>query len=424
MIKSIFKQIRNQKRSNVWISIELLLVFIIVWFLADASFLLVYNSCLTDTRNIDNAWQVNIAEYPDSYARYSADESTEEARAANFERVLQTLRSYPGVEAVAIVSADAEPESGSFSGIGMTSIDDTTRMIAGQRISTDPRGDYFRAFGYVDRNGKPVSVQDFDVTVPKGVIIGQLEADYFFPDGRAVGRELRGRDKTDLYRVIGVVGSIKNAFMGSLGRYQSTFYMFPARSSNRFTVRMNKSVLESFKKDMNERLQIGNFYLKNVVPYNRLSELSKDMQGLSSIINIGVSLMIFFLLNILLCVMGTFWYRINTRREEIGLRKALGSSSAGVRNSLILEGLCLLTIAMVPAMLIEYQFVYAGMTMTKIGGGMGPDLMEYLPDRQNLRFLITNGITWAIMAAVIAVAIVIPAQKAASLPPAEALHYE
>jgi putative ABC transport system permease protein len=112
---------------------------------------------------------------------------------------------------------------------------------------------------------------------------------------------------------------------------------------------------------------------------------------------------------------------VNIRREEIGLRMALGSSRKGIKGLLIVEGLLLLTLITLPALLIEWQFVHAGLIETY---GKGYSQVTYLPDRIFLRFLITNGLTWLLMAIVIVISIWLPARRASLLAPADALHYE
>ena len=120
--------------------------------------------------------------------------------------------------------------------------------------------------------------------------------------------------------------------------------------------------------------------------------------------------------------MGTFWYRIRMRRDEIGLRMAMGSTRTGIRKLLILEGLCLLAIASLPGMLIEIQLIYAGLIETI--GKQNNQLVTYLPDHVVLRFILTNCLTWVLLAIAIVAAIWLPADKAAKMEPADALHYE
>ena len=81
----------------------------------------------------------------------------------------------------------------------------------------------------------------------------------------------------------------------------------------------------------------------------------------------------------------------------------------------------MLAVVTLPALFIEGQFVYAGLIETL---GQYKDNMGYLPDKIIVRFILTNCLTWLVLAVAILVAIWLPAGKAASLAPAEALHYE
>jgi putative ABC transport system permease protein len=173
---------------------------------------------------------------------------------------------------------------------------------------------------------------------------------------------------------------------------------------------------------MANSLQIGNFYLLSIIPYSKIGQDTTKKFGIDNDIKLRVYLMIFFLLCIFLCIMGAFWYRISLRPNEIGLRKAVGATRINIHASLIIEGVWLLLLITLPAMLIEYQFIHAGLIDT-IGrqGELNP---AYLPDRTFIRFIITNVFTFISLLIVIISAIWLPAQKGASLAPAEALHYE
>jgi hypothetical protein len=428
MLKSIFKLILNRRRSNSWMAIELLLVFILIWYMADYFFVLNYNYHIPNYRNTkQHTWQVKVSEYPDSHASYRADQSHGEALEANYARLLQALKDYPEIEAVSVITDGFEPESGSYGSYNIHSVEDSARTIGAQRYTITSQEDFFRVFGYTTDAGRtPVSVRDFDWSAPNSAVIGRMMAEYFFPDDSPIGKKL-----SDKSVVIGVVDDVKRF---DYERPQHTYYRMQLLDSiiirhAILSVRSRASIsdalfLEAFKKEMTGRLQTGNFYLKSVIPYGKIASNTKILFGMSSAIRERTGLMIFFLLNILLCVMGTFWYRIHTRREEIGIRKAMGATSAGIRNGLLLEGLCLLLLVVLPAMLIEYQFVHADLIETLGKNQNSAIAREYLPDRTFLRFLITNGITFAVMAAVIVVAIWLPARKAAALPAAEALHYE
>ena len=133
-----------------------------------------------------------------------------------------------------------------------------------------------------------------------------------------------------------------------------------------------------------------------------------------------MALMAFLGLNILLCVMGTFWYRVRMRRGEIGLRMAIGSPREEIRSQMAREGICLLLMATPLALLIEAQFVMVG--YLDIPKGTLPE--HYWPAILPLRFLLVNILTWILLAIVILLAVWLPASKAAEMEPAEALRYD
>ncbi|MDR3194098.1 MAG: ABC transporter permease [Tannerella sp.] len=430
MLKLVFKQIINRRKSNTWIAVELLLVFMTVWYTVDYFFVLGYTYRIPSHRDIRHTWQLSVGEYPETHARYSEEESAKETVEANFERLLQAVRTYPGVEAVTVSFYASEPESSGYSGNVFRRADDSVNHVNAQCIRSDPRGDYFKVFAYTaDEGKKPVSIRDFNLSsVNDEVVISRSIAGALFPEGSPVGKEIwQGTDK---YTVAGVVDDIKRF---ASRRPHHAVYMFMRFDAYmlqhiKISVRSNASVPDDlfkagFRKEMQEHLQAGNFYLKNLSAYTKVAGEMERIFGLKKQILERTYMMLFFLVNILLCVTGTFWYRIHTRREEIGIRKAMGSTSSHIRNILLSEGLILLSVAAFPAIIIEMNMVYAGLIDT-LGKNGSIEGVVYLPDRTALRFLITNGITWLIMAAVIVAAIRLPARKAAAMPPAEALHYE
>ncbi|MDR3194100.1 MAG: ABC transporter permease [Tannerella sp.] len=431
MLKSIFKQILNRKRSNSWMVTELFLVFCLTWYIADFLFVLNCNYSLPNYRDVRHTWAVMLAQYPENHPLHRADENGGEAAEANYARILQTIRTYPGVEAVSVSFDYCEPGTGSFSEYSLRTPEDSNRFVSGQMVTLDPREDFFRVFGYTANRGKtPVSTADFDWANTNGIVLGRSTAEQLWPDCPAAGKELY-LDDTRNYTVLGVVDDTKRF---DYERPQNVYYrprQLDSTSLRSATVSVRSKAAvpddvfrEAFGKEMANRLPAGNFYLKEIRSYGEIAEISKTQLGVANDIRQRTFLMIFFLLNILLCVTGTFWYRIHARREEIGIRKAMGSSNSHIRNILLTEGLCLLTLAMLPALVVEANLVYAGLIET-FGTGMGnTGTAVYLPDRTALRFLITNGITWLIMAAVIVAAIRLPARKAAAMPPADALHYE
>jgi hypothetical protein len=391
---------------------------------------LAYNNRIPNYRNVENTLQINLSEFDGDHPEYDAAAAEPEALEANYSRILQTLHNYPGVEAVSVCFSGSTPGGGSYYGRFFRNVKDTVRTVSGQSITVDPEEDYFRVFGFSTENGKKmISTRDFEWP-PNGIILSRSAANVLFPGEDAFGREVdNGINGGDHFVVIGVIDNNKRF---DYLRPQHYFYLSRRLNAGNLkgaeiSVRYRSSLsgtkfTEQFKTDMSGSLQIGNFYLLSVIPYSKIGQDTTKQFGIDNDIRLRVYLMIFFLLCVFLCVMGTFWYRISLRPNEIGLRKAIGATRAGIHASLIIEGIWLLLLILLPAMLTEYQFVHAGLIET-IGREGEPD-PEYLPDRTFLRFIITNAITFILLLIIIISAVWLPAQKGASFAPAEALHYE
>jgi hypothetical protein len=439
MLRTVIIQLWNRRRSNLSIILELLCVFCLMWYITDYLFVYAYNCSIPSCRDINHAWQVKLSVYPSDYSGFRAEEDTPEARLANFDRVLRVLRDHPDVEATGISSHMSVPGSGSLYGRGYMLPEDTANMVGGQMITLSPLADFFRVFGYTRDGGRtPVSMHDFDWSDPGAIVISRSVERALFPGGEnAVGSELAGWDRNSRFRIVGVVDDIKRF---EYLRPQHAFYLPLTIDGERFMnpdasgeeriavfVRSRASVSDSrfrenFMKEMGDALQIGNFYLDDIVACSRIEADVTQRFGYTNEVRVRIYLMVFFLLNILLCVLGTFWYKVNIRRSEIGLRKAMGSSKRNVRNRFFLEGICLLAVAAVFAMIVEIQFVKAGLIETL--GNNQNTLSDYLPDRTLLRFLITNAITAVTLSLVILGAIWLPARRAAAVPPVDALRDE
>jgi hypothetical protein len=401
--------------------------------MVDYFFVLSYNYHLPNHRDIRHTWKVNLDQYPEESSNYKPKESEAEAQKTNFTRILQQIQNHPWVEALAVSFWGSTPGAGNYSGRSYQRLNDTIVSAGGQMTPIDPDYDFFRVFGYTSDNGKKAaSVRDFDWNNPNAIVVGRSVIERLFPDSLAIGKEIRAYWMGKEYNRNMIAGVVDDVKRFDYERPQNTFYI-PQRidAANctyaEISIRSKSSLSdpvfrEIFQKEMTNALQTGNFYFKNIVSYPAIHAQTDRMFGQTNDVYVRICLMIFFLFNILLCVIGTFWYRIHLRREETGIRKAFGASKTNIRNALLLEGLCLLTVAMLPAMAVEFQFVHAGVINTL---GKREDMPEvYLLDRTLLRFLITNGISWLIMAAVIVFAIWIPALKAAAMQPVEALRYE
>ena len=121
----------------------------------------------------------------------------------------------------------------------------------------------------------------------------------------------------------------------------------------------------------------------------------------------------FLLLNIFLGLLGTFWFRTQQRRGEIALHKVHGATNGMVFTRLMVEGLFLLILVTLPALLIDFALATA-----ELNSWRNSTTLEYD------RLFICATITFLLIALMILIGIWFPARKAMEVQPAEALHDE
>ena len=161
---------------------------------------------------------------------------------------------------------------------------------------------------------------------------------------------------------------------------------------------------------MRQQLRAGNFYLSEVTPLSNYRDV--QLQKAYNILNYRIGFAVFFLLNIFLGVIGTFWLRINKRNSEIGLRMAVGSSRRTILWQMVGEGMILLFIAFLPALVVCLNLVHLDL--------LPKQYMDVTP----LRCALTTVITLALLVFVVVLGTWYPARRSSRIEPAEALHYE
>lgn len=155
---------------------------------------------------------------------------------------------------------------------------------------------------------------------------------------------------------------------------------------------------------------VGNTYIKSVESFSDIREMFQR-DTIKEVKN-RAFIMFFLLANIFLGIIGTFWFRTQQRRSELGLRIALGSNSSGLQHLLLGEGLWILIFAFLPAIIICYNIGYADVTRVwQMEWGM-------------MRFIPAIVVTFVLLALMIIAGIWYPAKQAMKIQPAEALHDE
>ena len=419
MIRHIVKLIKSRLRSNLWILSELLVVFIILWFMTDYFLMNGVEMSRPVGFKVDNVYRLTVALRPTNSPSYITYEAGSSEPRDNFIRLVDQIGRHPDVEAVS-VSFFSLPydRSNSNTGVQRDSVHFDVR-----RFVVTP--DYFRVFDIRPlAGGKP---EELIARFDGPVIISAGLAHEMFGDEEAIRKEFLFSGDSIPRHVMAVTEPIrgdeyrkqtKNIFEPLLlNKHGGDNPTEEAFKTLQVCFRTRPGVASPdyaghFLKEMKQRLKIGNYWVSDVKSYTEIRTAYLDNTKEASSRKLFSVLGGFFLVNVFLAVIGTFWFHAVRRRSEMGLRMAVGSRRKSILNLMIGEGLMLMTIAALPALLICLNLALLGV------------FSDSVMKMTIIRFLSVSLLTWCMLAVVILLATWYPARKASRLAPADALHYE
>jgi putative ABC transport system permease protein len=336
-------------------------------------------------------------------ARYA----TPASRLAFHDALVERLEAIPGVQF-----------AGTAWGLPFTDLGTSSPFrIAGRPVATDAQqphanmwyvgGDYFRAMGIQLVAGRTFTRADADGAQPVSIIDEAL-AHQFFPNEDPIGQEInQGPTST----IIGVVRSVKKDDLGAPDKaavyypYSQTAWAIGRLSvAVRTTLPMGSvgSLLRAAVRDLDPTLPIF-----DVVPMRERVGRSLGARQL------GMSVLTGFAgLSLLLAVLGIYGvlsFGVSQRQHEIGIRLALGARPGGVVGLVVRGGLLVIVAGLVIGVL---GFLVLDRVMASLVYGIG----THDPA--------TIAIAVAVLAGAGGLACYVPARRAASIDPVEALRAE
>ncbi|HZJ79310.1 MAG TPA: FtsX-like permease family protein [Dysgonamonadaceae bacterium] len=416
MIKHLLKIIWNERSHNIGIWIELFLVSLFLWYITDYLYVTIseYNKPLGF--DIENTYLVQLGILNEQNIDFVKDESLD-ADVARFMTMLERIQHNSMIEAASI-SFNSSPHIGNNS--AQTLFRDTLQSSNALRRMVTP--DFFRVFRYKSKNGSTdelVQALENDELV----ISANIEKNLFGKEESAVGKDI-SFEKSDSAQLVHVGGVSTNIRYDNFSNWESYFASKLNNNYYRYFARDYVDLMEicvrvkpeedydfsnRFRQQMTEQLRLGNYYLNTIqsIPENKKAFQLDDMNDL----RMRFFIIFFLLINIFLGITGTFWFRTQYRRNEIGVRIAMGETRKGLLKMFYTEGLLLLTFAMIPAMLV-FAFI------------KNAEILHYYWTFTIGRYFIGFGITYLLLALMILLGIWFPARRAVKVSPADALRDE
>lgn len=414
MQKKLFTQIRNEWRGNLWLALELLVVSVVLWYIIDMLYcsLATYN----EPRGFDtgHCYLIEMGVLTDKSPDYKSGTDWHDDILTLAER----LRHRPEVEAVSL-SQNSYPYNGSNS---TDPVQYDTLRSPGWTIRRLVTPDFVRVFRYRGAQGE--TPEQLAEMLRKGEFLASdnLYRRYGIRMTSLVGKDFHlFGDTTYSFRLGAALQNVRYSdFQQARSSYSFVYNIEQLdrgfiNPDNELCVRvkenMDKDFIARLKADSESQYRIGNIYIADIRSFTDIRR-SYQQSMMNELRNYTVG-MAFLMLNIFLGLLGTFWFRTQQRRSEIALHKAMGATDGAVFGRLMSEGMFLLLMVTVPAVIIDVLLAHFELNSWRNGTTLEWPRMAFCA-----------AATFVLIAAMIGIGIGIPARRAMKVQPAEALHDE
>ncbi len=437
MLRIIFKNIWNRRRRNVWLFIELILVTALSWYIFDPALVSFADSALPLGYDADRLVSVTVSSYPEDSHDYRADAASAEAQQSAFQSMEDALRVLPQIESITVNDVDT--------GLGYSSIsiDQLKALTPGDSLAKMtyttlfyPGTRFFETMGIKTLPGSPSpqELSQMEFTVRNGCIITRDLAEMYWPGENACGKYFRRVDENgDTVNMRKVYGVVENVRYSSCTRTNSLYFTiwspleFPI-ASFQFVLRVKPGVdTHDFATSIindTRHFNAGNYYIKSVTPYDDIIVDTENTFGVRSERRRNVIVGLFFLINLIIGTVGSFFLQTERRIGEIGVHRCYGALPRHIVAMIVGEALIMASLAFVAGNLLYLQYALK----KGLDSGLGNNHIFNLIDCWQSDFWPHFGVVSLFIFAVIIlssfVGTIIPALRASRVNPVDALRDE
>lgn len=431
MWKLILKNLWSRRRRNGWLLAELILVAILSWYIFDPVMVVTYERHLPLGYDADRLCMVSVGMLPQEAPGYEPQAADSASLMQTYLNLVDRARQHPDVEQATPVLSFVYPGA---MGTGTSSFIAEGDSVAHTALFIEflPHTHFFETYGFQSGKGSMSAAQLSDLD----------NGDYYIMTEDL----LEGMFRTHIYRnqrcwKVNGTDTCYTAVKGTVKacKYLSDWRPVPIvfmpqqhpdiRSSLdnlRMVIRLKEGVsMERFLHDfhpwMLRQLRAGNLYARELQSYDEINA-AREFSDSTALYRRNLSIALFFLINLCLGVIGTFWMQTRTRREEVGVMLSYGATPHRIRLMLLGEGTVLTTLATFIGCFIYLQYAFSeGLNK---GNSWMPAVIPSWVDDFGLHFFLISLMVYVILLLVVWIGIYIPARRISSISPTEALRDE
>lgn len=432
MFRLILKTLWTRRRRNGWLLAELILVAVLSWIIFDPVIVVTYDRHLPLGYDADRLCMVSVGMLRPQAPGYDEQATDSASLMQAYLNIVERARQHPDVEQAAPVLSFAYPGSSGSSSSGLTAAGDTLRLDL-MYIEFLPHTHFFETYGFRPGQGSMTPEQLSDYAYNEANVVVTEDALEGLFHTRVFNRQRcwEADEEDTLYiPIVGTVGAFK---------YVSNWRPIPVGfvpvlhpdilsclDDMHVVIRLKEGVsmdrfLHDFKPWMVRQMRAGNLYARDLQSYEAINK-AREFDSTTSLYRRNLSMALFFLINLCLGVIGTFWLQTRTRREEVGIMLSYGATPRRIRLQLLGEGMVLTTVATLIGCFLYLQYgLSEGLNK---GNAWMQATTPCWVDHFGQHFAIVSLIIYLILLVVVLVGIYIPARRISTIPPTDALRDE
>ena len=355
------KQLKDifASKATLWLFLELIIITVVAWAVFEPAIVNLYYRSLSLGYDNDRLLYAKTAVISDGIL-HDAFEMTEERH----DQILRQLMAVEGVESAYLFDQPYGSMGYSQAAFNECCAGGDTLLLANVTLTTDSH--FFETYGLKPLPGSPSAEELSHIkTVDKQVVLTRSGAIALFGTEDVVGRHF-----TICYEpayevtVVGVVEDFRmsvpttiRSMIITTKELQTTSCQYVIRlkkgvNVSRFVEEHGNDLIRSGRTDFNR--------ISNLMTFDEyLQQLELD-DGRTQEVNRSLALALFFLINLMLAVIGTVWLHAKRRTEECGVRRAFGATRWRVFFDFLWRNALLATAAVIIGCIIYLNYAHSG----------------------------------------------------------------
>ena len=430
-------KLNNILNANTWLFLELVIITVVAWAVFEPAVVNLYYRSLplgydsdqllyAETTVVSNLEVDEDGTSPD--LEFREDGTPRDSYEITEERRQQMLRQLSDVEGVASVYLYGDD----YGSVGFTNqayavckYEGDTTYVA--NVNFVPDSHFFETYGLRPLPGSPSAEQLSHIqNQDRQVVLTRSGAIALFGTTDVVGHKftISYQEPVEV-TVVGVVEDFRKSVSNTLRSLIITVYelqhteckyvirLKPGLNARRFVEEHGQELIRSGKTGFNRISRLTTFD-------EHLQQMELD-DGRTQEVNRSLALAFFFLVNLMLAVIGTVWLHARRRTEECGVRRAFGATRRRMLFGFLWRNALLATAAAVIGCIIYLNYAHSGLqvyngqdyyeTLYSVSGMMDLPADKTWVDHFWPHFLVVSAVVYLIILCTVLIGTAIPALK-------------